>query len=156
MAIVGGLAISTTTICRMKYLIQSFFDSSPPRQGYANPLLKEGVWWVGEPKLASPSPPNTPHHESYEFHGPYLKLPPLIDSAGRRSQNLRMLPFKQVIWANDRTIKEYIWIAGYIGVEDVNWTWKWADGGRAIFRFDTERRLWSFKFMTWRLRSLPS
>jgi len=80
----------------------------------------------------------------------------LIDSADRQKQNLQMLPFQCVIRANDRTIKEYVRRANYLGVEEVNWTWEWADGGRAVFKFDTELRLWLFKFGTVHLRRKQS
>jgi hypothetical protein len=46
-----------------------------------------------------------------------------------------MFPFRHIVHANDTTIKEYVRVASRIGVEGANWTYEWADGGRAIFAF---------------------
>jgi hypothetical protein len=60
-----------------------------------------------------------------------------------------LFPFRHVLQANDTTIQEYIRIASVFGMEGANWKYEWADGGRAIFMFDTEQAHVAFKFTVW-------
>jgi hypothetical protein len=60
-----------------------------------------------------------------------------------------MFPFRLTVPANDITINEYVKAASHFGIQDVNWTYEWADGGRAIFAFDTEERKVRFKCLIW-------
>jgi hypothetical protein len=60
-----------------------------------------------------------------------------------------MFPFRNPVHANDITINEHIKAANHFGIQDVNWTYEWADGSRAIFWFDTEERRASFKCLVW-------
>jgi hypothetical protein len=58
-----------------------------------------------------------------------------------------MHAFRHTVRANDRTIKRYITIASRLGDEGIHWTYEGADGRRAAFVFDTERRRKKFAFM---------
>jgi hypothetical protein len=60
-----------------------------------------------------------------------------------------MFPFRYIVRANDKTIKEFIRLANHFGYEGANWTFEWMDGGRAIFSFDTDERRTVFRVTAW-------
>jgi hypothetical protein len=60
-----------------------------------------------------------------------------------------MFQFKHAVRANDLTIKKLIAAANHFGVEEVNWTFGWLDGGRVVFAFDTKERLDAFRTLVW-------
>jgi hypothetical protein len=60
-----------------------------------------------------------------------------------------MFPFRHTVRANDNTIKEFIRLASHLGYEGANWTFEWADGGRAIFSFDSDQRRVVFRVTAW-------
>jgi hypothetical protein len=60
-----------------------------------------------------------------------------------------MLPFKHTVRATDSTINRLIAAANHFGIEEVDWTYEWSDGGRAVFSFDSEEKRNAFKFLVW-------
>lgn len=58
-----------------------------------------------------------------------------------------MFLFKHRVQANDLTINELKAAASHFGIEGANWDYHWLDGGRVVFRFDTEERYNAFRML---------
>jgi hypothetical protein len=57
-------------------------------------------------------------------------------------------PFVETITANDNTIDRLHLIANACGIEDLDWTWEWRDGGKVSFKFRDESQFTAFR--VWR------
>jgi hypothetical protein len=57
-------------------------------------------------------------------------------------------PFVETVAANDKTIGRLLQLANACGIEDLDWTWEWRDGGKASFKFRDEAQFTAFQW--WR------